>query len=182
MADAGTSVGDSSSQSSPTATRFTQPAPPSGTSAGIYGSVHSQLADVSVTATDEMTAFVLAGAVAGGAGAIGVGVTVLVIGLNTDAGIYDGAVVYAAGRVDVHALATERTTQIGVAGVGGFIAIAGQVAVLTDHADQTAHIDDNVSIARADGGVHVSARADREVSVYAIGVTLGASGQACRSP
>ena len=174
MAGTSTAVGASSSQTSPTTQRFTQPAPPSGTSAGIYGSVHSQFADVSVIATDELVVFALAGAVAGGVGAIGAGVTVLTIGLNTDAGIYSGAHIDAAGRVDVKALATERTTQIGVAGAGGFIAIAGQVAVLTDHAVQTAHVDTGSFIDRADGGLFVNARADREVSVYAIGITVGA--------
>jgi len=167
-------VSSSYTDTSPTQHQFTQPAPPAGTSAGVYGTVHSMNADVQVRATEHLNVFALAGAVAGGAGAIGAGITIMTISGNTDAGIFAGASVSAGGTVGVHAEYDENVTDIGVTGAIGAVAIAGQIVVLTDTSTQTAHIDALASIPQAGTGIDVTALANRTIKGYAIGITLAA--------
>jgi hypothetical protein len=64
---------------------FNQPAPPSGTSATIYGSVHAG-GDVQVRATDRLDLTSVAGVAAVGLGAPGAGIAVATLGLVTVAG------------------------------------------------------------------------------------------------
>src|SRR5438046_9266093 len=61
-----------------------------------------------------------------------------------------------------------------VSGSGGFVSVSAQVAVFKDTGNQFAHIDDNVAIHRAGGGLDVLADADRTINTYAVGVTTGA--------
>ncbi|HKT57060.1 MAG TPA: hypothetical protein VJR25_09840, partial [Microbacterium sp.] len=181
-----TSLDGSYSDSTPTQDQFgaTVAAPvacdpshaPEGTASAVCGSVHSLGGDVQVKAIEHLDVFALAGAVAGGAGALGAGITVMSIGDAVDAGIYNGASVSAAGTVGVHAEDDENVTDIGVAGALGGIAIGAQVVVLTDSSSQKAHIDDGAVIPTAGTLLRVDATANRTLAAYAIGITLAAAG------
>ncbi|TAM91272.1 MAG: hypothetical protein EPN43_04655, partial [Jatrophihabitans sp.] len=185
-ASSATTVNGSYAATSPTQDQFsaTNPAPvqcdpahaPMGTASVVCGSVHSLQADVQVRAVEHLDVFALAGAVAGGAGAFGAGITIMTIGGNTDAGIYGGASVSAAGTVGVHAEYDENVTDIGVAGTAGGVAIGAQVVVLTDSSQQAAHIDDTASVPTAGTKIDVTALANRTLSAFAIGITLAAAG------
>ncbi|MDQ0612685.1 hypothetical protein QF046_000326 [Microbacterium sp. W4I4] len=170
------SVAGSYSESSPTADQFSQPAPPSGVSAGIYGTVHSMLADVEVVARERVDVFVLAGAVAGGAGAIGAGIAILNIAGRVDAGIFGTAVVSAGGAVRVTADLDENVTIIAVTGTVGAVAVAGQILVLTDTSSTTAHIDDSADVLKAAAGIFVTAHSDKTAAGYAVGITIALGG------
>ena len=84
---------------------------------------------VNVTAANALDAFTFAGGLGigfvGGAGAVDIGVA----NNSTSATIGAGAVVRAAGNVDVHALSIKDVTTIAISVGAGFVGVAGSVSV-----------------------------------------------------
>ena len=144
-------------------TPFTQPAPPNGTSATVYGSVHAGQ-DAQIRAVDLLGMVSVAGVAAVGIGAIGAGVGVVNLGLTTDAGIASTGRVSAGGTVGVHATLTETFFGLAAAGALGGLAISGQVMVLTDTSGQRAHIDDGAAVPRAGTLLDVDATSTKTVA------------------
>ena len=160
-------------------TPFTQPAPPNGTSATVYGSVHAGQ-DAQIRAVDLLGMVSVAGVAAVGLGAIGAGVGVVNLGLTTDAGIASTGRVSAGGTVGVHATLTETFFGLAAAGALGGLAISGQVMVLTDTSSQKAHIDDGAAVPRAGTLLDVDATSTKTVAAQTFGVSIavGAAGAA----
>ena len=129
---------------------------------------------VRVWAIDDLEVTGLAGALAGGVVGVGASILVLTVKSNTDAKLGSSAIVSADGQVSVKATMDEDTTAWAIAGVGGLVAVGGQVAVVNDTSTQKAHIEDDATINKAAGGLVVNAVSDRDVNTYAIGVQIGA--------
>ena len=150
---------------------------PSGTVARIEGTIDAG-GSVRVRAKDKLDVTGLAGAVAGGFVGIGAAILVLNVESRADASIAANSSITAGSglgdAVLVEATSNENALVISFAGSGGFVAVSAQVAVFKDTGNQFAHIDDNVAIHRAGGGLDVLADADRTINTYAIGVTTGA--------
>ena len=131
--------------------------------------------NVSVRALDNAGLFGIGGAV--GAGAVGVGVGLLIgnIDTATEAGVLkDATISSTTGTLLVKANLQESTTAYAVAGAAGAIAAGGQIVVINDNSTQNAHIDTGAKIPLAGGGVDVEADTNRSVSTNAIGGEVGA--------
>ena len=96
----------------------------------------------------------------------------------TDAGIGSSAIINAGGGVLVQASHESangsRVHGLAFTGAVGAATLAGQVVVITDTSSQKAHIDSGAAVAKAGGGIVVTAHANRDESALAIGVGLGA--------
>ncbi|WP_141847710.1 beta strand repeat-containing protein, partial [Humibacillus xanthopallidus] len=171
--DASSSVTGASPGGSVASSPFTQPAPPSGTSATIYGSVHAG-GDVQVRATDRIDVTSLAGVAAVGLGALGAGVSIVTLGLSTDAGIASTGSVSSGATVGVHAVLDERVDGLAAAGALGGLAISGQVVVITDSSSQSAHIDTGATVPKAVTKIAVDTVATRTISARTFGVSIAA--------
>src|SRR4029077_21167158 len=113
-------------------------------------------------------------------GFVGIGAAILLLNVQSRAAASIAAnstITAGSGGGDVvlvEATSNENALVVSFAGSGGFVAVSAQVAVFKDTGNQFAHIDDNVTIHRAGGGLDVNARAARTIKVYAIGFTTGA--------
>ena len=174
-----TSVTGASPGGSVASSPFTQPAPPSGTSATVYGSIHAG-GDVQVRATDRIDLTSLAGVAAVGLGALGAGVAIINLGLVTDAGIASTGSVSSGATVGVHAVLDEHVDGLAAAGALGGVTISGQVVVITDSSSQNAHIDSGATVPKAVTALVVDTIATRTISAqtYGVSIALGAIGAA----
>ena len=153
---------------------FTQPAPPSGTSATIYGSAHAG-GDVQVRATDRLDLTSLAGVAAVGLGALGAGIAIITVGLvDRRRASPPPARSARAGPSVSTPCSSERVDGLAAAGGVGGIAISGQVVVITDSSSQTAHIDTGATVPRAVTKIAVDTVATRTVSARTFGVSIAA--------
>ena len=109
--------------------------------------------------------------------AIGASILVVTIVSNVEATVGVGASLTAGsidhtGRIRVSANYIENLVGVAFTGGGGVVAVGAQVVVINTDATQTASIEDG-SIPRADGGVEVSADADRDLLMVTVGVAGG---------
>ncbi len=133
---------------------------PSSTAASVSGTVHAG-GTFTVSASDDVTDFLLAGGAAVSTSSAGVAVSVIVIDRQgtVDAGIGDNADLRAGGT-GLHVTATqhESMTLISVGGAGGDSAgVAGSVIVNIQNDTTLAHIGDNVTVGSPSTGVEVAA-------------------------
>ncbi|KAG1649188.1 hypothetical protein GQR58_029240 [Nymphon striatum] len=129
---------------------------------------------INITANEDLDLFGIAGAIAAGAVGIGIAVLVLTVDSNVEAHVTSAARLGATnGKITVAATHTEKTRAIAFGGQGGVVAIGGQVAVLNDTAVQNAHIDSGAAITEAGAGLDVQATTTRDVDSFVIGVSLG---------
>ena len=174
LGSANTSVHGSAPSSNIVSAEFSNASVPQGTVATVgAGTVIVAGGSVSVDAGENLSVNGLAGTAAGGAVAVGGSVLILGITSNVEAFIQEGASVTAGGNVNVKAVLTESDNGIVFAGVGGVVAVTGQVVLITSHATQNAHIDDGAVIPTAGGTVDVEAIGTRTVSPLAIGGSIG---------
>ncbi|WP_345762181.1 beta strand repeat-containing protein [Diaminobutyricibacter sp. McL0608] len=174
LGSANTSVHGSAPSSNIVSAEFSNASVPQGTVATVgAGTVIVAGGSVSVDAGENLSVNGLAGTAAGGAVAVGGSVLILGITSNVEAFIQEGASVTAGGNVNVKAVLTESDNGIVFAGVGGVVAVTGQVVLITSHATQNAHIDDGAAIPTAGGAVDVEAIGTRTVSPLAIGGSIG---------
>ncbi|HEY0805267.1 MAG TPA: hypothetical protein VGD84_09390, partial [Pseudonocardiaceae bacterium] len=174
LGSANTSVHGSAPSSTIVSAQFSNASVPQGTVATVgAGTVIVTGGSVSVAAGENLAVNGLAGTAAGGAVAVGGSVLILGITSNVEAFIQTGASVTAGGDVNVKTALTENDNGLAFAGVGGAVAVTGQVVVITSHATQNAHIDDGAVIPTAGGTVDVEALATRTVSPLAIGGSIG---------
>ena len=149
--------------------------------AEVGGTVHSSHS-FGITASDSMTALLLAGGAAISGASAGVAFSVIVIDRHgrVDAGVDANANLQASGGtgLTVSATQSEDLTLLAVGGAGGdSVGIAGSadIDLLVDHT--LAHIDSNVTIGGSTAGLAVAATDDTKVlglaGTLAIGGTAG---------
>src|SRR5262249_26525667 len=126
---------------------------------------------VLVAAADQFHLLIVSGSLAVGSVGVGVGVTVGVIDITTNASIGDGAVVNAAKDVAVIASGTEAMISVAVALAGGAVGVAGAVGVFVMHVTTHAFTGSFVTIRAGNNGL-ISASDGTKL----IAVTGGAAG------
>ena len=126
---------------------------------------------VLVAAADQFHLLVVSGALAVGSVGVGVGVTVGVIDITTEAKIGNDATVKAAKDVAVVASGSEAMISVAVTLAGGAVGVAGAVGVFVMHVTTHADTGSFVTIRAGNNGL-ISASDDTKL----IAVTGGAAG------
>src|SRR5215203_4846896 len=156
---------------------------PLGTSSTVSGTI-DVLGKIKIVARENLDIEALGGTIAGGLVGVGVSVVVLNVDTSANAGVTgtgslragsdlaDSIVVEATTTNGSGGAATTRATAFGV-GIG-LVGASGQIVVLNANATTHAHIDENAKIFRAGGGVEVKAIENRDVDTLAIAGAIGA--------
>ncbi len=126
---------------------------------------------VLVAAADQFHLLIVAGSLAVGSVGVGVGATVGVIDITTDASIGNGAVVKAAKDVAIVATGSEAIISVAVTLAGGAVGVAGAVGVFVMHVTTHASTGSFVTIRAGNNGL-LSASDDTKF----IAVTGGVAG------
>ncbi|WP_394787155.1 leukotoxin LktA family filamentous adhesin [Rhodoferax sp.] len=134
--------------------------------------------DLGVNARGKLDYDANAGAVAGGAVGLGVGVALADVKLNNQATIGNGvditvANVTTTGDLHVNAAVVENASATGFAGAGGIVALNAAYASLADRSTTTASMGNNVRVRKADE-VLVQAADQRTLQANTDGASVGA--------
>ena len=151
-------------------------APATGGTTARVGATITAGGHIHVKATDRLLVLGVAGAAAVGAVGIGISVLVLNIKSKTEAAVLSTASLSAGNEIVVSASMDEDSVAIGFAGGGGLVGISGQVVVVNDSGVQNAHIDGGAQVRKAGSGVTLASTADRNLETYTIAAAIGAIG------